>query len=479
MKKEKYIISVDWFQVSARRNPGQVLEDGVYLEGRTGALDGKTIVYRLTRASEFNAMFDGALAITMAGFQLATIFFKPRTSVMLPSVCSIKMSNAILYAANWAFYLVDIANALRWKINNISRVDVCADFVTFADGLEPREFIRRYLRSGAFDPLKPSYHRVGSNKYETIGRKAISKESDSTIVLSQNDYLRFGSRSTGVSVYLYNKSEELRQSGGKLYIADMWRREGLIPQSVESEGAQPDVFRLEISILANGLNVKRVRNKEDKDEVRASIAMISRKLKPFDIVALSYNDFQCQLNIEDVFWSYAAHYFRFKVVGPQRYPHNWQDLRLFDAEIVPSMKPYHVSRSLDTYVSFRNATKCIEKVLEGVESLTVSQIGALETTILTLQHIGSFTSVNVRPEDVNRIVSLIRDGFSFEEIKKMRVMDSSRLDSLRELIAASTYERLRDVMMDGNVARALDEYEYTKKLVKEQYELMEEAGHES
>ena len=53
-------------------------------------------------------------------------------------------------------------------------------------------------------------------------------------------YLRYGSRSSRISTYLYNKTKELNEEHDKPYIRDMWRENGWL--------GDQNVWRLEFSV---------------------------------------------------------------------------------------------------------------------------------------------------------------------------------------------------------------------------------------
>jgi hypothetical protein len=66
------------------------------------------------------------------------------------------------------------------------------------------------------------------------------------------DYLKFGSPTSNVSTYIYNKSKELREVKNKPYIIDTWKLNGM--------NNNVDVYRLEFSVK------KMAKNAVDEDE---------------------------------------------------------------------------------------------------------------------------------------------------------------------------------------------------------------------
>lgn len=481
--QEPYVISVDWFQVNCKSHQSPLIEEGLMLTGTTIPDNGKQAIYRISNSKEFHPIFKSAFAVCLHGFQLATIFFAPRVSTLPANLCSIKVSNRLLYSANWAFWLVDIARSLSWSIENITRVDVCADFCHFANHLHPTEFISRYLAEGTPSETQPLYIRVGSNKYNTIGRRHAAKKdvcgSSENVLRNFSEYLRFGTRSTGCSVYLYNKSRELKEKHDKPYIVDMWMKNGLFSTDVpvsewKEDESIPDVYRLELSINSSGLNVKRFKDSDSKNEVRRSIAMIARHIRPVVVERLSVDDFLSQQSIESIFFAYANKYFRFKQVGAQDYKHNWPDVQLFDAKLSPTLKPYTISRVLGTGISERNAARTIIRLLENVREMSLDEQVSLSKATEILQRYSHFNNSTLPQDVLQNYLSALRDGLSDEEMKRSSIVSVVHLEEIKRVINESIIHELRDLMTDSDVARAIAQYDAEMELAREYRSLVDE-----
>lgn len=483
MNTEPYIISVDWFQVTCENEADFTIDEGIYLTGSYVPEYDVQAVYEIARGKEFSSIYEHSLAVMFHGFQLATIYFGPRPSSLPRKLCSVKVANRLLYSGNWAFYLIDICRALKWKIKNIGRVDVCCDFCYFSGHLSPYEFIRRYLHSGDINGIVPSYIRVGSNKYTTQGEKKTSCE----VVggLSKNtaqhvvDYLRFGKRSTGVSVYLYCKSKELLEVHDKPYITDLWVKGGLLsgaasgyPGTVEDEN--PPIFRLELSINAGGLNIKREKTAEGKQEVRTAISMLSKHVRPLEVDRLAVSDFLCQSSIENLFWAYANKYFRFKEVGRQKYKQYWEDVRLFDVKFQPSIKPYTISRTFGSGIAERNAAHTLEKLLMQVKTLSLTEMVSIDKSIEVLERYSHLKSTSINEIDVLNLIQELKQGHSWDEIKRMAIISTRHLEQMKQLVYESVYHELREILTDSDVARAVNQYEIEMELVRDQAALIQD-----
>lgn len=237
---------------------------------------------------------------------------------------------------------------LGLKYVSLTRVDVCADFQLFAECLAPRTFIARYLADGSVtDGIQ--YIRKGSNLYHVTGRKRHRTESGKVSFATQasHEYLRFGTRRSGVSAYLYNKSLELAESGKKKYIREMWMANGIL------ESEELPVFRLEFSIQSKGMTYE-----------RKSTHSIMKKLGLKNLSVLQIEDFLPGTRLSDVFFSYAQKYWNFRQVTDVKYTKDMPYVKLFDVDVTPTMMPRDISRSLDSGRAERNAAMCLDRLAE-------------------------------------------------------------------------------------------------------------------
>lgn len=470
MNEQKYMISVDWFQVTAIRPKGQTLESGLMFYGTHDPEGGKRVMYELCPGHEFNAIFNSALSVQVHGFKIATIYFDPRPSQMNRRLAMVKMANAILYSARWQWYLCDLMDALSWSFNNISRIDVCCDFNYFSGNLDPREFIRRYLRSGEWSPVLPSYYRVGGNKYETIGRKEIVSEvfegMSRNFSRHSSEYLRFGKRSSGVAVYLYNKTLELNQANTKKYIRKLWTKMGL------TDTDECPVFRLELSISPSAMNVKVRRTEDERQEVAAAKSLAKRTINMWSMRSLSMDDFGTQQAIENVFWSYSGHYFHFKLVGPQKFSHNWPDVQLFDAMFSTQMKPYRASIPLDSGVAERNAATRLEKILFTCSDLSAADAVSVEGAIDVLRRMSQLKEGAYDHKSLEKIADGLTAGQSWEELQKRRIMPTALFNKMRQHVENAAERELIEMRRDPYVLEQMDYADYQRENTKELYNIL-------
>lgn len=159
-------------------------------------------------------------------------------------------SSVIVRFVNRALYLPDfweLANRLLSDNNfvfvGISRIDICADFNQFKC-MSPLSLIESF----AAKKLRHIGKGVGALYFNHgIGaeKDAFGKPSPDYGV--QYTGLSFGTHSSDLRVYLYNKTFELDTQGDKPWIRDTWKAVGLDIRNV---------WRLEVSIKSKGCSFK-------------------------------------------------------------------------------------------------------------------------------------------------------------------------------------------------------------------------------
>ena len=214
----KYLFNIDWLQLNCRHVSG--FSENMEVKGnrfKLKTMDRGTSLFKLWQELYFN------------GKREITILRHPHKSSVLPKeMIYVKIDNSLFYRPHLKETIATTLGAIGLKLHNISRIDFSVDFQTFNMGLNPEKFIcklvmQEYLKFG--DSLGNCVFR---NKHRGL----------------EFQYLAFGSKSSFVRAYLYNKSKELKQLFHKDYIRQWWLQNGMD----ETNG---DVWRLEMS-LKNG-----------------------------------------------------------------------------------------------------------------------------------------------------------------------------------------------------------------------------------
>lgn len=211
----------------------------------------------------------------------------------LPSIPSdfmqFKLSNWTLYCDYWQMILRDVVQIFGWRYHSISRLDVCLDFHRFRNGLDPHDFIRRFLGG--------KYSLVSKSKFHVIG---------SADGRNSYEYLGVGSKSSAVKLYLYNKTKELAEETYKKWIVDSWKLAGIDPDK--------DVWRLEVSLSSDAMLFCDV---ESGEEIPIDLDFVS-----------SYE------RVAKLFCTLAAKHFRFIPYSESKNRYRKRPLELLDLECV-------------------------------------------------------------------------------------------------------------------------------------------------
>lgn len=351
-----YVISVDWFQYYCKGAVDFNLHEQTYFTGCRKNTKGYISQYKVEPCPEHHSLFRKSATITLHKFPLVHIHYAPKPATIAANSVAVKVTNRALYSASWSFYLHDIIDALALNICGITRVDLCCDFQHFHDGLLPNTFIQRYLNNGGSNK-RCQYVRVGGNSFCVHGKKRMmyeDSEKKENIKGTANhlDYIRWGSRQSGVCTYLYNKSQELLDKKSKPYIKKLWEDSGIIVND------ELPVYRLEFSISSKATNLRPVTCK--KKHIGLNPALMRE---------LNKDDFSTQANIEQTFWIYANRYFRFRKVGKQKYRKDMPMLQLWDAEVETFLKPSFFNTECDTGVPERRAAATLQKLLKNYPDL--------------------------------------------------------------------------------------------------------------
>ncbi len=164
------------------------------------------------------------------GFPLGVCTSEPTSKIINSRAVIVKFENNILYSRSAKYFINSFLIETKLNYKSITRADICRDFTDFNGGISPAKFIQDFFAM--------KYLKNGRSRFTTIGTPANKLTFD---------YLRFGSRASGKTIYLYNKSKELREQKDKQWIHDFWKLNGLWT------GA--DVWRLEFSFKGSSNKV--------------------------------------------------------------------------------------------------------------------------------------------------------------------------------------------------------------------------------
>lgn len=188
--------------------------------------------------------------VFLQGSEVCEVQSEPCSSILKPNSVIVKFANRLLYQPD----LWDVVERFLYdhtlSIQNISRVDICADFNRL-HCYECVQFIADFLASR----IRHKGSGIGTayfNHYSKVQHN-ISK--------SHLDYtgLSFGAHDSDARVYLYNKTFELLTQKDKPYIRDFWRAAGL--------DLSRNVWRLEVSLKSKACKFKNRAPKPHEPEI--------------------------------------------------------------------------------------------------------------------------------------------------------------------------------------------------------------------
>lgn len=259
------LINIDWLQLHTR--------------GKINRVNG----YTFKKLEYGTSVFDVVEDLYLDSEYIASVCSSPKSRIINPNTVIIKFINRQLYSPTLFEKVDNVLNSLNLEYKGITRLDIAGDVNKFKNGLHPESLINKFmtmdLRKIGYTKGVAHFEQGSRMKYET---------------------LKFGSGSSPISCYLYNKTKELNDKKMKPYIVDSWKASGL--------NTEADVWRLEFSIKGNNLFLKELSTGEN---IRV------------DIYNLRNPEF-----LRSLFYSLQKSYFRFKVPGKDSNSSRWKDLQI-------------------------------------------------------------------------------------------------------------------------------------------------------
>lgn len=360
-----YAISIDWLQVYCHdRNIGFLNQ-----------------IYYNRSAYEFKMMSHGSRhfreiweVIDSDGDKYATIQRVPHSTILSADAAIIQLANRELYKPFMCSDFLLFMAAHNFHYKSISRLDICFDSNVLYNGLKHSSFIKKIML-GQY--LKSNQNKVKWH-FDSVANVGTPMECNSC---------SFGSLKSSVSTKMYNKSLELKEVKNKPYIVESWAYNNI---DVEN-----DVWRIEISIKSDATTT-----------IRTDTGEIFR-LTPD---SMKFSDM-----VENVFFSYAEKYFKFKRNDGTKNKTRMADVILFPTDRVKTLRPVRVTNEKDSGRSDRI-------FLKKLHSLFVSLPNMDNTTWAAIW-------------EVSNAFTLSR---SLSEWRKKRLM-CSETDDLAERTEAKTH----------------------------------------
>lgn len=163
--------------------------------------------------------------VYVAHKRVATLASHPHSGILDPKAMLLKFDNWVCYDVHFERIVHEFLKLNNLDFISMSRLDFCADFNEFDNGMHPAKFIKKYvarkcLKTGKARKVRPTFSQ-GASEHIFEG-------------------LKFGSNLSEVGYYLYNKTLEMKEVKWKPWIFKCWEIGGL--------DTSKDVWRLEFSL---------------------------------------------------------------------------------------------------------------------------------------------------------------------------------------------------------------------------------------
>lgn len=325
---ERFCISVDWLQTFCH---GELIKEGSY--------SSRGYIFTVKKENHETAQFKDIFTVYYQSHPAATIQQTPRTSVIHPRATCVKLANRVLYCQQYIQMLYAIQEALNLKYKGITRIDICYDCNALHDGRNVERFIRQFIST---EPMTVGHIvRNGSCRFQLHGTRK------NTSVANLNS-IRWGSPSSKIGAYCYDKTLELSEVKDKPWIRNMW----------EENGLEYDISEQHVAKLSKKERQRKIEHDGMSEYVKKRVWRfeISIKCQGMDIINMSTSEIfrlsplylEHQSQIVKLFHIYAAKVFDFRINTGQKQIRNYKRLQLFESAPVITSKPFYWSRSADT-----------------------------------------------------------------------------------------------------------------------------------
>lgn len=220
--------------------------------------------------------------ILWGGNEVAILTCNPRSSALKAGTGILKILNPELYKPRLNVLVSKLLKDCSIEFLSISRLDLCADFNHFVAYPDMQDFFQDFLTLKIL--------KIGAAKYKVCANAMTTQQHEYFKMIglqsSQHtyQYLRFGSKISKVSAYLYNKTQEFRDVKRKNYIAEAWKANGI-------EEAK-EVWRLEFSLKGDGIKFINNETGECLQKDLNMVLNIERRVQLYNALYLKYWNFR-------------------------------------------------------------------------------------------------------------------------------------------------------------------------------------------
>lgn len=228
------------------------------------------------------SVYSDMYTIYKYGEEIAILTCNPRSSAMRKGSGVLKILNPILYQQGLSEIVYNLLRDCNIQFLNISRLDLCADFNHFEEYEDMQNFFQDFLTLKLW--------KIGAAKYKVCANKATEFDCDYFKMIGLQSsrhcyqYLRFGSKVSKVSAYIYNKTQEFRDVKRKNYIAEAWAANAI--------DEKKEVWRLEFSLKGDGIKFLNQKTKQWQAKNLEMVLDPIQRTQLYDALYLKYWDFR-------------------------------------------------------------------------------------------------------------------------------------------------------------------------------------------
>lgn len=237
--------------------------------------------------------------------------------------CHIKLHNHLCYMDNVGAVAMQCCRDAGVTIQSISRIDICADFQYFYNGMHPSTLIKGFA----------------SEKYLKIGQPRFTLHGTTEKGYNYYNSVLFGSKTSSVYTRFYEKSLEMKEVAQKDWIVDCWRSLGF-----DLDNKQ--VWRVEFAVHGPG------RKTLDR--------------KTGEVQEITVQDLCSRDRIKFLFISLAKRYFVFTKADTATRKYNQERLVLFDLN--PAVEKYNPLPAVRKTVTTRTTKQVYEYLIKESKS---------------------------------------------------------------------------------------------------------------
>lgn len=223
-----YALSIDWLSFYCESDTGEICQ---YIDR-----------YEYEVAPHGTRQFKQLIYVTMDSEEFAEVQQIPCSNILKPRSLIVKFCNRHLYSAGLWYKVQRFFEQNKLRVLNVSRIDICADFNMFHNGLHPITLVKKFLST--------DYRHIGRGNGQAFFNHYAKKFGKVSTAFLNYTGLSFGSNESAAKVYLYNKSFELLTVKDKPHIRQLWALAGL------KNDKENQVWRLEVSIKSKGMKFR-------------------------------------------------------------------------------------------------------------------------------------------------------------------------------------------------------------------------------